>query len=725
MSEEVANLKEFAADLEQLALKAVMLAEDDLPALGAFLTDLEGLREKLGGALSPEAAGLFRQLKEVADRLILNEIPAAAQALELLGLGVSLLQQWVQKGIRPESADEWRVYQSMLGGLGLGLPESAPRPASEAAEGPVWDDPELLAGFLAEASEHLEGIETRLVHLEKNPHDLEAVNALFRPFHTIKGVAGFLNLTQIQEISHEVEFLLDDVRGGGLPVSSGLIDTVLAGVDLLRTMLEDVREALTGSRGLQEFDLTPLREKIQALRNASSPLPRLGEIQADQGVPAPEEAAACLARQQAENLSGPPGELLVGAGKATPQAVAQALAQQMSAVKTGLEGAAPATVKVDLAKVDLLVDLMGELVITQSQVRQNPALAAVADQKLTRDLGQMARITSELQRISMSLRMVPIGATFRKMVRLVRDLSHKVGKLVNLTLEGEDTEIDRNMVESLYEPLVHLVRNAVDHGLETPAERQARGKPAEGRLWLRACQKGGSIVIEIEDDGRGLDRQAILARAREKGLVAPGDSLAAPQIDHLIFAPGFSTAREVTEVSGRGVGMDVVKQTVEGLKGKIDIASRPGEGCRFTLRLPLTLAIIDGLVVRVGRERYIIPAVGVRETVRPEPGDCFTVGGRGELLRVRSQLIPLVRLHRLFGAGDGERQVTEGLALIVEHEGGNRALLVDEILGKQEVVIKSLGPLLQNAKELAGGAILGDGRVGLILDLAGLFQLEE
>jgi two-component system chemotaxis sensor kinase CheA len=726
LSRDAPHLKEFAADLEKLALKAVMLAENDVPALGAFLNDLDSLKEKVAVCQSPEATSLVEQMEEVADRLALNEIKAAAQALEVLGLGVSLLQKWVQKGDWPGSEEEWHNYCRLLEELGLATPyqgESVARSQTMCAL--LSEDPELLTNFLTEAKEHLEGIETRLIHLEQHPEDLEAVNAIFRPFHTIKGVAGFLNLAQVQEMSHEMESLLEDLRSGRLTVSSDLIDTVLAGVDLLKEMLEDLRCASAEPRDHRELHLEPLKEKISALRAAPSPSPRLGEILVSRGDLQPEDLAASLACQQAQEPSRPLGELLVEEGKVPPKKVAQALVQQLSDARAGGDMAAPATIKVDLAKVDLLVDLMGELVIIQSQVRQNPTLAAVADQKLVRDLGQMSRITSDLQRISMSLRMVPIGATFRKMVRLVRDLSHKVGKLVNLRLEGEDTEIDRNMVEAIYDPLVHLVRNALDHGLETPEERQAQGKPAEGQLWLRAYQKGGSIIIEIEDDGWGLNREAILARARERGLVAPHEHLTPAQMDSLIFEPGFSTTQEVTEVSGRGVGLDVVKQIIERLRGKIEVASHFGEGARFTLRLPLTLAIIDGLVIRVGEERYILPSVSVRETLHPAPEDYFTVQGKGELIQVREQLVPLVRLHRLFAINGPDVRPDQALVLVVEHEGESRALLVDEILDKQEVVIKSLGLAFQNLRGVAGGTILGDGRVGLILELGGVFQMQH
>jgi two-component system, chemotaxis family, sensor kinase CheA len=714
-----------AAVLEHLALRVVMLEEDDVQGLGAFLAQLDEFQTQV--AQVQELAALFQHLNEVGRRLAMQEVDIASRALEFLGQGVGLLQRWAREQKWPPSGEAWENYCRLAQEFGLEDGEPSPAPPEEMSSAPGWDDPELVAGFLSEAQEHLEGIETRLVYLEQHPDDLDAVNAIFRPFHTLKGVAGFLNLAQIQELSHEVEWLLDRVRDGQTMVSTELVSLVLEAVDLLKEMLADLEGALSGGRGLATFDLDPVKAKIAHVEATSSaPGPRLGEILVEEQKLSPEELTEVLERQKAGKHSPPLGEMLVQEGKVAPQTVAQALVTQWAGGKpAAAEAPVTETLKVDLAKVDNLVDLMGELVIVQSQVRQNQKIEALADQKLERDLGQMGRITSELQKISMSLRMVPIGATFRKMVRLVRDLSHKMGKDVSLHLEGEDTEIDRSMVDAIYDPLVHLVRNAVDHGLENPEDRQARGKPATGNLWLRAYHKGGDIIIEIEDDGQGLNREAILAKARERGLVPPEETPSPERIDHLIFEPGFSTAPVVTQVSGRGVGMDVVKETVNRMRGKIDIASRPGEGCRLYLRLPLTLAIIDGMVVQAGKERYILPTVGVHETLRPDREDCFTVQGRGELIRVRSQLIPLLRLHRLFGTGDGAVHPAEALVMVVEHEGEKRALLVDDILGKQEIVIKSLGLLFQNQEGLAGGTILGDGRVGLILDLAGLFRLEN
>jgi len=758
LTDQAPKNQELREGLEGLALKVVMLEEGDLPGLGAFLTHLEKIQEILPPDRSPEVTLLFQQLEEVGNKLILQEISPAAQAQELLSQGVSLLLTWARENAFPGDSEPWRTYCGVAQELGLvkseeGPPktetaaaaaqEPEPEPAA-ALESQIWEDPELVANFIAEAREHLEGIESGLVHLEQAPTDLQAINAVFRPFHTVKGVAGFLNLPQIQELSHEIESLLDEARSGRLQITAPVIDLILLGVDRLKEMLDDLQEALSDHRPLQKFNLQDIKDLVQRLQQPGpgeeAPKRQLGEILMAQGEITGSDLDQALEQQKAQEKTPPLGEILVKEGKVSPKKVARALVDQLTEEKRAPEVAAPpaapegkaaadaqmpATIKIDLSKVDNLVNLMGELVIAQSQVRQNPHLLGISDQKLERDLAQMSRITTELQMISMSMRMVPIGQTLRKMVRLVRDLSRKSKKSVELHLEGEDTEIDRNMVEAIYDPLVHLVRNALDHGLESPKERQAAGKPQEGHLWLRAYHKGGNVVIDIEEDGRGLDRDRILAKAQERGLVQPGEQLTPTQIDYLIFEPGFSTAETITDISGRGVGMDVVRLTIERLQGKIEIHTRPEQGTRFTLRMPLTMAIIDGLVVKVGKERYILPAVAVRETLRPAASDYFTVQGQGELIKVRSQLIPLVRLHRLFRTGNGDMPPTEALVMVVEHEGKQQGLLVDDILGKQEVVIKSLGDTFQKIKGLAGGTILGDGRVGLILDLAGIFALGQ
>ncbi|MCK5229414.1 MAG: chemotaxis protein CheA, partial [Desulfobulbaceae bacterium] len=379
-----------------------------------------------------------------------------------------------------------------------------------------------------------------------------------------------------------------------------------------------------------------------------------------------------------------------------------------------------ASIKVNVDKLDVLVNAVGELVIMQSLVRQNSLIMGLNNPKLTRDFGQLTRITSELQKTAMAMRMVPIRQTFQKMIRLVRDLSKKSGKQVDLIMEGEETEIDRNMVESIYDPLVHMIRNSVDHGVQTPKEREAVGKPGKGTVWLRAYQKGGNIVIEIEDDGQGLNAKKIREKAILRGLIQESDQVSDYDLNNLIFTAGFSTVDKITDVSGRGVGMDVVKKTVEKLRGKVEIISQSGKGSLFVIRLPLTLAIIDGIVVRVGEERYIIPTTGIRESLRPEEKNLNTVYGRGETLLIRNRLLPIIRLYEIFNVEPTSTDICDAIVVVVETEGYERALMVDELLGKQEVVIKSLGGYMTNISGVAGGTILGDGRVGLILDLPGL-----
>lgn len=327
----------------------------------------------------------------------------------------------------------------------------------------------------------------------------------------------------------------------------------------------------------------------------------------------------------------------------------------------------------------------------------------------------------------MSMRMVPMKGTFNKMARLVRDLSRKVGKNVNFTTEGEDTEIDRNLVDIINDPLVHMVRNAVDHGIETPEERAARGKPQTGEIKLCAYHSAGCVVVEIEDDGKGLDRDRIIAKAREKGLIPdiPGfneQSLSDREVYNMIFEPGFSTAKTVTDVSGRGVGMDVVKKNIESLRGQAEIRSEPGQGSVFKLSLPLTLAIIDGMVIRVGRETYVIPTVSIIRSIRPEAEDISTVLNQGEVLLLQGSLVPLYRLAHLYQLGGSNEDLMDATIVVVEDDERQVGFVVDELVGRQQVVIKSLGETMQAIPGISGGAIMPDGRVGLILDIGGLIK---
>jgi two-component system chemotaxis sensor kinase CheA len=353
-------------------------------------------------------------------------------------------------------------------------------------------------------------------------------------------------------------------------------------------------------------------------------------------------------------------------------------------------------------------------------IAHDPAMAAAPGARLTRNLSQLTRITADVQRVAMTMRMIPVSQLFQRMARLVRDLARNAGKQVNLQLSGEDAELDRNMVEELADPLMHMVRNAVDHGAELPPARLAAGKSPTVQLKLKAYHQGGSVHIEVSDDGRGLDREKILGVAQQRGLVSTGDRLSDQEVFSFIFAPGFSTAERVTAVSGRGVGLDVVRRQILRLRGRVDVSSSAGKGTTFHIKLPLTLAIIEGLVLRVGKERYVLPMFAIKEMLRPAPESLSTVPGGCELVLVRGSLLPILRLHARFGVTPSSQNPAEGILIVAECESKSFCLLADELLGKQEVVIKSLGERFKDVTGVAGGCILGDGRVGLVLDVEAL-----
>jgi two-component system chemotaxis sensor kinase CheA len=598
-------------------------------------------------------------------------------------------------------------------------------------------DAEIANMFVAEALDHLGTIEATLLRLEEAPEDKALINDVFRPFHTIKGNAGALGITTVQEFAHIVESLLDRCRSGAHHVGAAEIDIVLKAVDLMTAMITDLSARAAGKEGRSlRRERLELSAAVQALiengggesiagapTSAETTTPAAGPhfLTAPPAVAAPSDAptAAAPAADPIElravdprpaeprPVERRPAEIRM------PDAPEPRLAQREQQV----------SVKVDTRKLDTVVDTVGELVILQSLITQNPALAQIDDDRLTRNLADLQRLTSELQRGAMSMRMVPIRQTFQKMSRLVRDLSRASGKQVELITTGEDTELDRRVVEDINDPLMHMVRNSMDHGLEPADRRTAAGKPALGRLHLRAFHQGGNIVIQVADDGAGLDTDRILAKAVSQGLVGPDDRLPPEQIYDLIFRPGFSTAEKVTEISGRGVGMDVVKRNIEALRGRIEIQSERGRGTTFSIKLPLTLAILDGLLVGVGPERFVIPTFSIRESLRPAREDVHTINGEPRMIRVRDRLMPLMWLSEVFALDAPSAHPSEATVVVIEDEARSVGLVVDVLLGKQEVVVKPLGETFAEVRGVAGGAILGDGRIGLILDAHGLLHL--
>ena len=604
---------------------------------------------------------------------------------------------------------------------------------------PEGFDDEMTELFCAESQDLLQEVEQGVLVLERNPADAASIDVVFRVFHTFKGNAGVLKLVVLQRLTHELESVLDAARRGKLVLGREAIDLILAGADVLRRYVAEILAQLAGhDRGRSiPLPIPDLIERVQRLLSDRSPaLGAAAKPAVSTPAPAPPPAPAHAAQRLSQAavpvapLAAPvtsPAAVSAQLPVSAPAPAAPATPAMLAAAAPVTPVAAPGSVRVDTLKLDGLIDLVGELVVAQSLVVQSPELTTVGSAELTRCLGQLRGITSELQRTALSLRMVPIRGTFQKMARLVRDLSGQVGKEIRLVLEGEETELDRTLVEELADPLVHMIRNSADHGIELPAARVAAGKPPTGTITLRAFHQGGFIVIKIEDDGRGLSAERIRAKAVERGLVQPDEPLERADILDLIFRPGFSTAEQITGLSGRGVGMDVVRRGIEGIRGKVDVSSVEGRGTTFTLSVPLTLAIIDGLIVGVGDQRYIVPTLSVRESFRLTPGAVTTIQGRGEVVEVRGRLTPMLRLGRFLGDPGPVAPAagSEGIVVVVESGQDCRCLLVDDLLGKQEVVIKSLGDMFRGRTAFAGAAILGDGRVGLILDVNALVKLKS
>jgi len=618
----------------------------------------------------------------------------------------------------------------------LDLPAAAaaatsPSAAAPAAGPPVGGaeclpanlDPDLMAEFINESTELIQNAEEALLSLEHDPEDMESVGKVFRAFHTVKGTAGFLDLARVAEMGHHAETLLSRVRDGEIRYGGGYADLTLQALDMIKHLVAAVRQALAGAplRKPEGYD-----ELLAALKNpeaagisqepAEAPAPRVGDILVAQGKAKREQIEAALNEHPEEKA----GVALVKARAASVADVGQALRAQTQMRSGG--ALVDAGVRVSTQRLDRLIDMVGELVIAHSMVAQDGLVVGGGNHGLAKKVAHTTKIVRELQDISMSMRMVPLKATFGKMARLARDVSRKLGKNVDFITEGEETEIDRNLVDIVNDPLVHMVRNAVDHGVETPKERRAAGKPEQGRVKIAAYHSAGSVVVEISDDGKGLDREVLLAKARERGLVGENAELSDREVFNLVFEPGFSTAKVVTDVSGRGVGMDVVKKNIERLRGTVEIRSEKGAGSVFKMSLPLTLAIIDGMVIRVGCETYVIPTISIIRSVKPAEEDVSTVFGKGEMLRLQGRLIPLYRIARVYGLSGAREELKEAIVVLVEDEERQAGLVVDELVGRQQVVIKSLGRTMKNIPGISGGAILPDGRVGLILDVGGLLR---
>ena len=625
--------------------------------------------------------------------------------------------------------------------------ETCEAETSEPQEFPIT--PELVSRFLSEAEDLVETAEQSLLQIKDNPAGTHwLVAECRRVVHSLKGNCGILGYADIQKLSHKMEEVLECMADETTSFDSAG-GTLLQIIDMIREGLADI--AGGGKGEIQGCDI--LVELLQELIPASS-----APVVARGAPPIPESAPKAASKKEkpkSNKKTKPVGKSTVQSPSipvpfppdgveipkppytpaaspppippmepARPEPKACILPKSKTAPQDAAKPAARRDIRVDLEKLDSLINLVGELVIAESMVTKNDDLEGLELESFDRAAHHLRRIINDIQDVAMSVRMVPISTTFRRMIRLVHDLSERQDKKVQLQLVGEETEVDKTVVEMIADPLVHIVRNAVDHGLELPGERLAVGKSDGGHVVIEAKHEGGEVWISVKDDGRGLSREKILAKAVERGLVhGDGREMSDEEVYQLIFEPGLSTASAVTDVSGRGVGMDVVKSNIEKLKGRVDVQSRPGEGATTVLRLPLTLAIMEGMLIRVGAARYTIPILAVRETFRPSPKQITVAMDGQELARVRDEIIPVIRLHELFRKKPEKTELHEGILIIVEYNRKCVALFADEIIGQHQTVIKNLPEYLGNSRGISGCTILGNGEISLIVDVAGILDI--
>ncbi|HJP98562.1 MAG TPA: chemotaxis protein CheA [Rhodanobacteraceae bacterium] len=641
--------------------------------------------------------------------------------------------------------------------------------------------------FFEESLEGLDAMEKALLALdhgvqEQGAEDPELVHTIFRAAHSIKGGAATFGFVDLAAFTHVIESLLDELRGGRRAADGETVELLLQSVDCMRGMLARSRDggmvADAASEALRARFATMLGKPVterranarphlsadgwrirfrplpHLLRTGNDPLRIFRELASHGALvvkqvhllqePRPAFAGldptAAMLGWELELHGDIPRSRVEGAfewvdgdceldiqllrDRRAPRPAPEAAIPAASSAMREPAAHDAGSIRVSIAKVDALINMVGELVITQSMlgdIGEHFSLDRLA--RLREGLSQLDRTTRELQESVMRIRMLPIGAVFNRFPRMVRDLEHRLGKRVKLELHGESTEVDKTVLEKIGDPLVHLVRNAIDHGLETPAERVAAGKPEVGTLRMEARHEGGNVVVEVVDDGTGLRRGPIIAKAMQRGLMRPDQRLDDEELAELIFQPGFSTNAEATDVSGRGVGMDVVRRNVNDLGGSVGVRSRAGRGCTFTIVLPLTLAIIEGLVTQVGSERYIVPLISVVESLQLPAQGVRHVAGGGELFHFRDGWLPLVRLHSVFGCSDAVAAIEQGIVIVVEAGGRRVGLLVDSLVGQQQTVIKSLEAHYRRVEGISGATIASDGSVALIVDIGGIVRL--
>jgi two-component system chemotaxis sensor kinase CheA len=596
----------------------------------------------------------------------------------------------------------------------------------------LCEDEELLEGFLTETTELLEKMDDDLVTLEKSPGDMELMNSIFRSIHTVKGASSFLGFELLVKISHKTEDVLNRLRKGELQVTAEIMDVILDAADLIKVLVNDIRNGEIIERDL-DGAIEKLLPYISGNFAEATVLTESKEESPSPGV-APVEEAGDLP-EEAEAAESEPVRIVetpVSAPAPVPAPAVARPATTKPAPARSEEISDNTTVRIDVKRLDDLMNQVGEMVLERNRILQMNIDYQTRENMVNfgDEFGKLAKridfVTSELQMQVLKIRMIPVEKVFKKFPRIVRNLSRDLGKEVELQIIGEETELDRSVVDEIGDPLIHLIRNALDHGLELPEERVAAGKPRTGKVVLSATHEGNQIIISIKDDGRGIDPEKLARKAVEKGLISDEQvaGMTQKEILDLIFLPGFSTKEKATDLSGRGVGMDVVRTNIRKLNGIIELRSEVGYGSEIVLKLPLTLAIIQSLLVEVEHEVYSIPLAAVLETLKVENSSFHLIGGQ-EVLKLRESVLPLLRLQRVFGVSERAEKSSQSYIVVIGVAEKRIGIIVTRLLGQQEVAIKSLGKYLAKAPGIAGSTIMGDGRVALIIDPAGLIEMDD
>ncbi len=592
----------------------------------------------------------------------------------------------------------------------------------------------IIEEFLIESDELVAKLDSDLVTLEKEPDNLDLLNEIFRSAHTIKGTSGFLGFNDLMSFTHAMEDVLNRLRKGEIKVTPETIDVLLESIDIIKAIIEDIKEGRDTST-----DFKPVIDKLRAIEQGeSAESAKPSKPKAKSGKKKSSAKKGKSKKKAKEHPEEEPADKPEFEAKEAPAETGEQKPEKQEEQKAAQKKEffdrkkTEQTIRVDVNRLDNLMNMVGELVLGRNSLMQ---LSGKINQKWEGDevagkvnqtATQINFITTEVQMAVMKMRMLPIGNAFNKFPRLVRDLSRDMNKKINLNISGEETELDKTVIEEIGDPLVHLIRNSCDHGVETPEERAAEGKPETGNVWLKAGQEGSNIIIEIADDGRGLDTEALAKKAIEKGLTTEEEisGMSDADIQQFIFAPGFSTAKKISDVSGRGVGMDVVRTNIEKLGGIIEIESEKGRGTKIDVKLPLTLAIIQGLMVKSGEDILIIPLASVLETVKINKEDIYYVN-KQEVIKLRDTVLPIVDLNSVLGLPDDTEKNKKEYVVVVGLAEKRLGLIVSDLLGQEEVVIKTLGAYLGNTPGISGATILGDGRIRLIIDILGLFGLAK